>query len=418
MSVVTEAPEAPDTRVMRFIGRERDFWRLTLRGALLLMVTLGIYRFWLATDIRRFMWGNTAIEGEYLEYAGTSIELLRGFLVAVALLLPVYTVSLITAVDLGAVGTWLGVAAFVLLAFLSQCGIYLARRYRLTRTVFRGLRFHLSGSAIRYSFCAVWWWSLTAFTLGLAYPFARASLERFKMRNTYYGDLQGRFEAAGWRLFLRGFLMWLAVITPLLVAFAALLSVNWPAALEAMRGGGDLVQKIEAASSGFVAAIGTALLMILTTLALIVLLLPAFHAATLRWWISGLRFGEIVAKSHLRMRDVYKAYLRFAAYLLGFLCLIVIGIFLGLLFIGLVFGGGQSKASEIVVVLMIIGLYVISALGISTIYQAVVSLSIWRLAAESVELTNTGVIAATRAAGGPGSSLGEGIADVLNIGGI
>ena len=31
-------------------------------------------------------------------------------------------------------------------------------------------------------------------TLGLAYPFAQARLERFKMRHTHYGDLPGRFE--------------------------------------------------------------------------------------------------------------------------------------------------------------------------------------------------------------------------------
>ena len=102
----------------------------------------------------------------------------------------------------------------LLLVFLSQYGIYLARRYRLTRTVFRGLRFHQTGSALRYSICAVWWWGWTALTLGFAYPFTRAALERFKMRNTFYGDLQGRFEANGSHLFVRGFLMWLAVLIP------------------------------------------------------------------------------------------------------------------------------------------------------------------------------------------------------------
>ena len=54
------------------------------------MVTLGIYRFWLATDIRRFLWSNTEIAGEALEYTGTALELLLGFLVAIALLIPVY----------------------------------------------------------------------------------------------------------------------------------------------------------------------------------------------------------------------------------------------------------------------------------------------------------------------------------------
>lgn len=74
----------------QFLGQRRYYWRLLIRGAVLLMVTLGIYRFWLVTDVRRFLWSNTEIAGEALEYTGTALELLLGFLVAIALLIPVY----------------------------------------------------------------------------------------------------------------------------------------------------------------------------------------------------------------------------------------------------------------------------------------------------------------------------------------
>src|SRR5512136_1676289 len=84
---VAVSPEAPSTR---FTGDGRAYWRILLRGAMLLAVTLGIYRFWLATDVRRFLWSNTEIAGESLEYTGTALELLLGFLVAIALLIPIY----------------------------------------------------------------------------------------------------------------------------------------------------------------------------------------------------------------------------------------------------------------------------------------------------------------------------------------
>ena len=54
----------PAQGLTRFLGDKGAFWRLLLRGAVLLMVTLGIYRFWLTTDIRRFLWSNTEIAGE------------------------------------------------------------------------------------------------------------------------------------------------------------------------------------------------------------------------------------------------------------------------------------------------------------------------------------------------------------------
>src|ERR1700692_2580668 len=86
------AEPAPAPHSGRFAAPERPFWRLLIRGAMLLAVTLGIYRFWLATDVRRFLWSNTEIAGDGLEYIGLDTELLIGFLFAVAILVPLYIV--------------------------------------------------------------------------------------------------------------------------------------------------------------------------------------------------------------------------------------------------------------------------------------------------------------------------------------
>ncbi len=405
------------SRPIRFIGPEKDYWRIVVRGAVLLMITLGLYRFWLATDVRRFLWANTEIDGESLEYSGTALELLQGFLFAIALVLPIYTAFTITVLDLGVFGNVLSASAVLLLAFLSQYGIYLARRYRLTRTVFRGLRFHQTGSAIGYAIWAVWWWSWTLLTLGFAYPFTRAALERFKMRNTYYGDLQGRFEGSGWHLFVRGILMWLAVLIPLLATAAALLSINWSAVMTALRGGGDVIGRVEQASPGFLGQFGFAVVAFAVTLVLVALLLPAFHAMVMRWWIGGIRFGEIVAVSHLRTRDVYLAYLRFIGYLTAFIVVLLVGVFFGLILLG-AFGEDGTILTEILTVAMMVGTYVVFMLGLITLYNAVVTLSVWRLTADSVALSDTAPIGRVKAQGDASSPLGEGIADVLNLGGI
>src|SRR5215471_264747 len=93
-----ESPgESPPARPNAFFGNERAFWRLLTRGAVLLLVTLGIYRFWLATDVRRFLWSNTEIAGDSLEYIGTARELLLGFLIAIALLIPLNVVLYLAA---------------------------------------------------------------------------------------------------------------------------------------------------------------------------------------------------------------------------------------------------------------------------------------------------------------------------------
>jgi Bacterial protein of unknown function (DUF898) len=43
------------------------------------LVTFSFYRFWLATNIRRHLWSNSAVTGDAREYPGTGHELLIGF---------------------------------------------------------------------------------------------------------------------------------------------------------------------------------------------------------------------------------------------------------------------------------------------------------------------------------------------------
>ena len=54
------------------------------------MITAGFYRFWLTTDIRRHLWSHTVVDGDGAEYTGRGKELLIGFLVAMAILVPIY----------------------------------------------------------------------------------------------------------------------------------------------------------------------------------------------------------------------------------------------------------------------------------------------------------------------------------------
>jgi uncharacterized membrane protein YjgN (DUF898 family) len=403
---------------VRFLGQRRSYWRLLIRGAALLMVTLGIYRFWLVTDVRRFLWSNTEIAGEPLEYTGTALELLLGFLVAIALLIPIYAGFFLAALDLGLLGKLSGLLAFAALGVLGQYAIYRARRYRLTRTIYRGLRFHQSGSAWSYAIRATLWWIATIVTLGLAYPFQMASLERYKMRNTFYGDLAGRFEASGFALLLRGLPMWLLFFAPLALAIRGFVGIDWQALIDAIaQGGDDVMSKIEGGNPGLGSAIVFAVLMGVTSIVLGALLYPAFQALILRWWSSGLRFGGLEVRSRLRTRDVYGAYARFVGYASLFsIAMGIIGTIV-LFMAGVVVGAALDTAEQITATLLLLVAYVITALGFSTIYRATVQLSLWQLCVESLELSGLSELEKVKAAGRPSSALGEGLADALNVGG-
>jgi len=415
-----EASEAASTAAVRFLGARKAYWWLLARGALLLMVTLGIYRFWLNTDVRRFLWANTEIDGECLEYNGTPIELLIGFLAAVAILIPVYAGFFIAALDLGTLGEMSGLLGIALLGLAGQYAIYRARSYRLTRTVYRGLRFHQTGSAAVYALRAILWWTVTAATIGLAYPFQLASLERYKMRHTYYGDLPGRFAGAGWRLFLRGLPLWLLLVAPLALAVSALLEmVDWAALGDALSAETeDAMARIAETNPDLPTAIVFAILMVVGSIALALLLLPAYRAIMLRWWLSGLCFGDVTLTSRLLMRRVYGAYLRFLGLALLFTVALGVGSIPVLWIAGALTAGGDSSiAAEAAAALVLLGGYVTAALGYSTLYRATVGYALWQLSMESLHLSGVTVLNQVRAQGQPSSALGEGLADTLRVSG-
>jgi uncharacterized membrane protein YjgN (DUF898 family) len=177
-----------------FTGERGDFFRVVRRGSLLELVTAGFYRFWLSTDIRRSLWANTSIDGDTLEYTGTAIELLLGFLFALAILVPVYLIYFLIGIEAERAKAFASIPLILFFYAFGQFAIFRARRYRATRTVWRGARFWMSGSGWAYSWRACLWGLLALLTLGLALPWRERALERYKMRHLHYGDLPARFE--------------------------------------------------------------------------------------------------------------------------------------------------------------------------------------------------------------------------------
>ena len=165
MNQMTTAPlqpaaPAPTPAVkVAFTGERRSFLALVARGAGLEMITAGFYRFWLTTDMRRHLWAHTVVDGDGAEYTGRGKELLIGFLVAMAILMPVYIAYFIVGLEAERLQAF---ASFPLVAFLyvfTQFAIYRARRYRMTRTVWRGVRFWMTGSGWAYACvppCGAW----------------------------------------------------------------------------------------------------------------------------------------------------------------------------------------------------------------------------------------------------------------------
>jgi uncharacterized membrane protein YjgN (DUF898 family) len=384
---------------MSFSGQGREFLRLLITGSLFQIPTFGFYRFWLITKLRRHLWANTQIEGEAFEYTGTAKELLIGFLVALAVLGPLYLAYAILGVILEEQYAFASVPLVVIMYVLAHFGSYRARKYRASRTVFRGIRFWMKGSGWPYAFRAVLWDLSTFLTLGLALPWAMASLERYRMRNTYFGSVQGDFAGTGWSLFKRGWWVWALGLIGL-VGFALLAIVLSKLSV----GRGERALQV------------IPFLVILVGLALVPLAMAIFT----RWRIDGLRFGDVTVASGFRGGTYYRLFFKLIFSSLGFL--LAFGLVTGLLgfLFATVFKGvmtvaeGLSWASVSAGLLVAIG-YLIALLGLGVLQRYFLGRGLWAAIVTSTAITNLQSIDAAVAAGEPAGVLGEGLADALDF---
>lgn len=410
LTMVREYPATAPTPTaeatpLTFTGIRGDFFSLVLAGGLLQVLTVGFYRFWLVTDIRRHLWRNTHLGPDAFEYTGTARELLVGFLTALAVLAPVYVLYFLAGIAAEEAEAFASVPLLLVLYVFGHYAAFRARRYRLSRTALRGLRFWMAGSGFAYAARAALWDLLTVLTFGLAYPWRAAALERYRMRHSHYGDLAGDFVGTGGRLFVRGIWLWLVVMIAIGGAGAALVG------LQSERVLGGLSNEVVIALSGL--AVMMALLLLLP-------LYPLFRATELRWRLEGVRFGTVSLRSTLRRRTVlgcYAAALGIST-LIGSAGSVLFGtaaVVMKNQFEGLGTGTEPGQLAAIAVTAVI---YLLVLVGFGIIKRVFVDRGVWAAVVQSTTVVGVSALDHVKAAGAAAGSLGEGLADALDVGAV
>lgn len=167
---------------------------ITLLNAVLNIITVTLWRFWGRTRVRRYLWSTTTVNGTPLEYTGSGFELFRSFIfVMLAIFLPIYAVmfagQLLLPPDQFMIVFGLAYIPILLLfSWLLGVAVWVARRYRLSRTRWRGIRLGQTGSANGYAWASIGYSILTSLTLGWYAPAAEMRLTRRLWNETFFGD--------------------------------------------------------------------------------------------------------------------------------------------------------------------------------------------------------------------------------------
>ncbi len=166
----------------------------------LTLITLGVYHFWGKAKIRRYLFSHTAFGSDRFAYHGTGKELYQGFIKAMLVFGLPY-------VSLGAAHSFLDLPRWVDLLSQTLAGLILflyvpiaivnARRYRCTRTSWRGIRFSFRGRTKDFLKLYVRGWGLTVLTLGTYYPYFQTQRQAFLHTQTFFGNQRFGFTGHG-----------------------------------------------------------------------------------------------------------------------------------------------------------------------------------------------------------------------------
>jgi len=390
----------------RFDGRRGALGALMLRNLLFSILTLGIYRFWGRTHVRRFVWRHTVLLDDALEYLGTGGELFIGFLIAVAVLLPVFAayslLQFLFADDPGHALLVLEALYYLVLFFLIQIAIHRMRRYRLTRTAWRGVRFGLGGSSFTYARIAFGYSLLTAATLGLAYPWMRVATLGYFARHAHFGTVGLALAPDARWLFRR----WLAVVGLWFGVLALVIALN--------------LGNLETAAGDFEVYGTTGISDILASLTLWPLfLLPAgflfwiwYRVVEFRHMIDCLRIGDTGFVSLARSKYVYWRILVFALAMVG------IGALVGTIVVSFVMGFVRTGAEPATIVIAAFVPVIVLVLFAGIVRTLLLDIPLLAHVCETLEVSNAGALEEVAQSSAAVPSYGEGTAEALDVGGF
>ena len=267
---------------VRFDGRLSGFVGLALGNLLLTIITLGIYRFWAKTRVRRHLWERTLFQGEPLEYRGRGIEKFVGALiVAAVLIVPLIVLSMIAAFLIASKAIWAAVILYAVmylaLIWLIGVGIYRSQRYIFSRTAWRGIRGGMVNGGWTYGLLFLKLMLLSVVTLGFASPYVATRLWNARMKDAMFGSAQ-LGATANWRAVYSRFLFaWIGALVIYLVAIAVVMAALGPQ-LAAFKPGAPPPEHADAMFGAILKLYGV---LILASIA-IGLLLLRYQAALLR----------------------------------------------------------------------------------------------------------------------------------------
>lgn len=310
-----------DSGAFEFTSNWREFAPVAFTNLLLCIVTLGIYLFWARTRERRFLWSNTRFIDDRLEWTGTGLELLIGYVLAVILFgLPLlgiqFGLQALAIRGYGAAVGGLALLLYLLLLYLAGVAIFRALRYRLSRTYWRGIRGGSDAQGLSFGFSYLWRTIAGSLALGLLIPWSMTTIWNERWNQMSFGPMRFQADAQYGRIFMRYLLFYLVPVAIVVVGVIVGISMA--------RSGGAVATNPQQLQQTFLIGAIVGYFVFFIVLGVVALL---YYSAYFREAIGQLSLGDLDFEFTASSWDWFKL-------VLGSAALIIFTLGIGYLFIG------------------------------------------------------------------------------------
>lgn len=208
-----------------FTGRWQEFAPIAFTNLLLTIVTLGIYRFWATTRSRQYFWSRTRFIDSPLEWTGTGKELFFGFLIVLLVLIVPLIIFNIVIQGMIVQGNTIALALiaiplYIFLFYLIGVAIFRGLRYRLSRTLWRGIRGGTDNNGLGYGGSYLWKSIVGALPAGLLIPWSMTRLWNERWSAMSFGNQGITSDSTSGPIYGRFLLFYLLPVAAFVAALA------------------------------------------------------------------------------------------------------------------------------------------------------------------------------------------------------
>lgn len=261
-----------------FSGRGSEYFRIWIVNLLLSLLTLGIYSAWAKVRRTRYFYDNASLAGSSFDYHGNPVAILKGRMIAVALI-GLYQIA-------PRISAGFGVAMLFLLLAAAPWLIWKSLQFKLHNSSYRGIRFGMRGAAKTAYLVFLALPLLTLLSGFLLTPFTHQRIKRFQHNASRFGNTAFSFHATVgnfYRTYLLG----------VLIAVAGFIAIG-------LGFGGTLTGLVSAGRHYTPATIAATLLFFFALYAWVLVLSPLFLALLQNIIWSNTRLGPHRFKSRMK----------------------------------------------------------------------------------------------------------------------